>query len=99
MAASGGQRSPFGFEEAFKGGRGIQGGKRHSRREIIKKFKNFQIFFRNLKFFFIVLKDSPCHKVSKNTLGGQIWSEIKEKIIFVQTDRQRFELCTLLYRY
>ena len=27
MAASGGQRSPFGFEEAFKGG------KMHSRRE------------------------------------------------------------------
>ena len=33
MAASGGQRSPFGFEEAFKGGRCIQGGKIHSRRE------------------------------------------------------------------
>ena len=26
-AASGGPRSPFGFEEAFKGGRGILGGK------------------------------------------------------------------------
>ena len=26
MAASGGQRSPFGFEEAFKEGRCIQGG-------------------------------------------------------------------------
>ena len=33
MAASGGQRSPFGFEEAFKGGSCIQGGKMHSRRE------------------------------------------------------------------
>ena len=32
MAASGGQRLPFGFEEAFKGERCIQGGKRrHSR--------------------------------------------------------------------
>ena len=32
MADSGGQRSPFGFEDAFKGGRCIQGGiRRHSR--------------------------------------------------------------------
>ena len=29
-AASGGPRSPFGFEEAFKEGRSIQGGKKHS---------------------------------------------------------------------
>ena len=32
-AASGGPRSPFGFEEAFKEGRGIQGGKRHLRKK------------------------------------------------------------------
>ena len=32
-AASGGPRSPFGFEEAFKEGRCIQGGEMHSRRE------------------------------------------------------------------
>ena len=34
MAAGGGQRSPFGFEEAFKGGRCIQGGIRRQSRGI-----------------------------------------------------------------
>ena len=40
-AASGGPRSPFGFEEAFKEGRCIQGGKMHSRREDAFKEGNF----------------------------------------------------------
>ena len=42
MAAFGGPRSPFGFEEAFNGGRGIQGG----------KFFKFFFIFRNLKIFY-----------------------------------------------
>ena len=54
-AASGGPRSPFGFEEAFKGGRCIQGGKffkkadnqtdRHTMRFLIRFFV---IFFWSL---------------------------------------------------
>ena len=68
-AASGGPRSPFGFEEAFKGGRGIQGGKRHSRREIFQK----KIFFIFSKFeSFIFLYSSLGHEESIGTLGLKI---------------------------
>ena len=61
-AASGGPRSPFGYEEAFKGGRGIQGGK------FFKK-----IFFNFSKFQnFIFLYSSLGHKESIGTLGFKI---------------------------
>ena len=64
-AASGGPRSPFGFEEAFKGGRGIQGG------------KCFKFFFHFSKFeTLIFLYSSLSHGESIDTLGSKIGSEI-----------------------
>ena len=66
-AASGGPCSPFGFEEAFKGGRGIQGGKRHSRGEFFHFFFNFSKFES-----FIFSYSSLGHGESKCTLGFKI---------------------------
>ena len=43
-AASGGPRSPFGFEEAFKGGRGIQGGK-FFKKNFFSIFRNFKVLY------------------------------------------------------
>ena len=47
-AASGGPRSPFGFEEAFKGGRGIQGGKSLKKFSYFSKSENFIFLYSSL---------------------------------------------------
>ena len=48
--------SPFGFEEVFKEGKGIQGGKRHSTREKAIKEGNIQIFQKFSKNLFLKFK-------------------------------------------
>ena len=85
-AASGGPRSPFGFEEAFKGGRGIQGGK------FFKKI--FFQLFKILRFYnFVFIPGSwGVHRYP----WFQNWSINMAR--GRRTTRQTDILCALSYR-